>query len=119
MLPTYLGGVPLNDATLNTPYLNSIPSSEQPQYPGALDLEKRIENIIRCNAMAMVLQYDSRVIAMPAPCRPMQVGASLVARRARRMQGVPAERPGQLDKNAGAIMASFWASRACQSNEGA
>ncbi|MFK7830453.1 MAG: pyruvate dehydrogenase (acetyl-transferring), homodimeric type [Congregibacter sp.] len=49
-------GVPLSEATLNTPYVNTIPLSEQPAYPGDIELEKRIENIIRWNAMAMVLQ---------------------------------------------------------------
>lgn len=48
--------VPLNEATLNTPYINTIPASLQPAYPGNIELEKRIENIIRWNAMAMVLQ---------------------------------------------------------------
>jgi len=42
--------------SLNTPYLNSIPVSKQPSYPGNLELEKRLENILRWNAMAMVLQ---------------------------------------------------------------
>jgi pyruvate dehydrogenase E1 component len=49
-------GVPLNEATLNTPYVNSIPVTQQGTYPGDIELEKRIENIIRWNAMAMVLQ---------------------------------------------------------------
>ncbi len=49
-------GIPLNEATLNTPYINSIPVSQQPQYPGDIELEKKIENIIRWNAMAMVLR---------------------------------------------------------------
>ena len=49
-------GVPLNDAVLNTPYVNTIPPLEQPPYPGDLELERRLENIIRWNAMAMVLQ---------------------------------------------------------------
>lgn len=48
--------IPVNEATLNTPYINTIPVSEQPQYPGDIALEKRIENINRWNAMAMVLQ---------------------------------------------------------------
>ena len=48
--------VPLNEATLNTPYINSIPLEAQPIYPGDIDLEERIENIIRWNAVAMVLQ---------------------------------------------------------------
>jgi len=49
-------GIVLSEATLNTPYINTIPPSEQPAYPGNIELEKKIENIIRWNAMAMVLQ---------------------------------------------------------------
>ncbi|MFN2288592.1 MAG: pyruvate dehydrogenase (acetyl-transferring), homodimeric type [Chromatocurvus sp.] len=49
-------GVVLAEATLNTPYVNTIPPSDQPAYPGNIELEKRIENIIRWNAMAMVLR---------------------------------------------------------------
>ena len=53
-------GVFLNEATLNTPYVNTIPPVSQPVYPGNIEMEKRIENIIRWNAMAMVMQaYDS------------------------------------------------------------
>ncbi len=50
----------VEDATLNTPYRNTIPLAQQPAYPGPIELEQRIENILRWNAMAMVLQaYDS------------------------------------------------------------
>ncbi|MCB1688676.1 MAG: pyruvate dehydrogenase (acetyl-transferring), homodimeric type [Halioglobus sp.] len=49
-------GIVLNEATLNTPYINTIPVSEQNAYPGDIELEKRIENIVRWNAMAMVLR---------------------------------------------------------------
>ncbi len=50
----------VEDATLNTPYRNTIPLAQQPAYPGNLDVEQRIENINRWNAMAMVLRaYDS------------------------------------------------------------
>ena len=49
-------GVTLSDALLNTPYTNSIGPEEQPPYPGDLELEKRIENIIRWNAAAMILR---------------------------------------------------------------
>jgi hypothetical protein len=49
-------GVVLGEATLNTPYINTIAPSDQPAYPGDLELEKRLENIMRWNAMAMVLQ---------------------------------------------------------------
>ncbi len=41
---------------VNTPYLNTIPVSEQPEYPGDTAVEQRLENILRWNAMAMVLQ---------------------------------------------------------------
>ena len=44
------------EVSVNTPYLNTIPLSEQPPYPGNLEIERRIENILRWNAMAMVLR---------------------------------------------------------------
>jgi pyruvate dehydrogenase E1 component len=34
-------GITLSEATLNTPYINTIPVSEQPAYPGDIELEKR------------------------------------------------------------------------------
>ena len=52
--------VVVNDAVLNTPYRNTIPLQDQPAYPGNIEIEARLENIHRWNAMAMVLQgYDS------------------------------------------------------------
>src|SRR5579883_2448532 len=38
----------------NTPYINTIPADQQPEYPGNLDIERRIRAIVRWNAMAMV-----------------------------------------------------------------
>ena len=53
-------GLVLTDAALNTPYKNTIDVRDQPQYPGNIELETRIGNIIRWNAVAMVLQaFDS------------------------------------------------------------
>ena len=49
-------GVTLSDALLNTPYINTLSPEEQPSYPGDLELEKRLENIIRWNAAAMILR---------------------------------------------------------------
>ena len=43
---------------LNTPYLNTIPLSEQPPFPGNRDIERRIKSIIRWNAMAMVVRAN-------------------------------------------------------------
>ena len=44
--------------TANTPYINTISPHEQPPYPGDAELETRIENIIRWNAMAMVVRAN-------------------------------------------------------------
>ncbi|MYD44725.1 MAG: pyruvate dehydrogenase (acetyl-transferring), homodimeric type [Gammaproteobacteria bacterium] len=53
-------GVVLTDAAMNTPYKNTIPLADEPAYPGDIELESRIESILRWNAVAMVLQaYDS------------------------------------------------------------
>ncbi|MEQ1744088.1 MAG: pyruvate dehydrogenase (acetyl-transferring), homodimeric type [Saprospiraceae bacterium] len=49
---------------LNTPYANTIPADEQPPYPGDLELEKKIENVIRWNAQAMVLQAQDKNLAL-------------------------------------------------------
>ena len=41
--------IPLDEATLNTPYVNTISVSSQPRYPGNLEIEERIEQINRWN----------------------------------------------------------------------
>jgi pyruvate dehydrogenase E1 component len=41
-----------------TPYVNTIPPEEQPEYPGDLALEKRIRALVRWNAMAMVVRAN-------------------------------------------------------------
>lgn len=43
-----------------TPYINTIPFSEQPRYPGNLDIEQRITSIIRWNAMVMVARANKK-----------------------------------------------------------
>jgi len=42
----------------NTPYINTIPAGEDETYPGDLALERRIRNLIRWNAMAMVVRAN-------------------------------------------------------------
>lgn len=44
--------------TANTPYINSIPKSKQPSFPGGREIERRIKSIIRWNAMAMVVRAN-------------------------------------------------------------
>ncbi len=44
--------------TANTPYINTIPHSEEKPYPGNLNIEEHIQNVIRWNAMAMVVRAN-------------------------------------------------------------
>jgi pyruvate dehydrogenase E1 component len=43
---------------LNTPYCNTIPLADQPQYPGNLEIESRISALVRWNALAMVVHAN-------------------------------------------------------------
>ena len=53
-------GVTHTQATLNTAYKNTVSVVEQPAYPGNIEIERRLEELLRWNAVAMVLQaYDS------------------------------------------------------------
>ena len=45
---------------LITPYLNTIPKHEEVPYPGNPDLERRVESLIRWNAMAMVHRQNKK-----------------------------------------------------------
>jgi pyruvate dehydrogenase E1 component len=44
--------------TANTPYINTIPTSKQPKYPGDPEIEWKIRSLIRWNAMAMVVRAN-------------------------------------------------------------
>ncbi|MBC7927450.1 MAG: pyruvate dehydrogenase (acetyl-transferring), homodimeric type [Bryobacteraceae bacterium] len=49
---------------LNTPYVNTIPKDEEVAYPGNRELERRIKNFVRWNALAMVVRankYDDNI----------------------------------------------------------
>lgn len=46
------------DGSLNTPYTNTIPVEQQPDYPGDSEIERRIRSLIRWNAMAMVVRAN-------------------------------------------------------------
>ncbi|WP_027480903.1 pyruvate dehydrogenase (acetyl-transferring), homodimeric type [Deinococcus pimensis] len=53
----YFHGAPIQFKQ-NTPYINTIAAEDQPEYPGDLELERRIRNIIRWNAVAMVVKAN-------------------------------------------------------------
>ena len=42
----------------NTPYINTIPVEDEPEYPGDKDIEKRISRLLRWNATAMVVRAN-------------------------------------------------------------
>src|ERR1700726_1300645 len=44
--------------TAKTPYVNTIPSSVQPDFPGDQQLERRIKSLVRWNAIAMVVRAN-------------------------------------------------------------
>ncbi|HEV8383224.1 MAG TPA: pyruvate dehydrogenase (acetyl-transferring), homodimeric type [Candidatus Acidoferrales bacterium] len=44
--------------TANTPYVNSIPESQQPAFPGDQEIERRIKSMVRWNALAMVVRAN-------------------------------------------------------------
>src|SRR6202161_2608797 len=44
--------------TANTPYVNTIPHSLQPEFPGDQQLERRIKSLVRWNAIAMVVRAN-------------------------------------------------------------
>jgi pyruvate dehydrogenase E1 component len=53
-----LGGARL-PFTAKTPYVNTIPVEEQPEYPGDLKIERKIRHLLRWNGMAMVSRANS------------------------------------------------------------
>jgi pyruvate dehydrogenase E1 component len=44
--------------TATTPYVNTIPSSQQPPFPGSQAMERRIKSLVRWNALAMVIRAN-------------------------------------------------------------
>ena len=56
--------IALDEATLNTPYRNTISLDAQPAYPGDIALEERLEKVLRWNAIAMVLRAQDKGIGV-------------------------------------------------------
>ena len=49
---------------VSTPYMNTIPASAEPAYPGEREIERRIKSYIRWNAMAMVVKANRNVAGL-------------------------------------------------------
>jgi pyruvate dehydrogenase E1 component len=54
----YEGGV--SPVVVQTPYVNSIPSDQEPEYPGDLEVERNILRALRWNATAMVVSANRK-----------------------------------------------------------
>src|SRR5690349_4935365 len=46
--------------TANTPYINTIPASQQPVFPGSREIERRIKSLVRWNALSMVVRANRK-----------------------------------------------------------
>src|ERR1700730_14562568 len=44
--------------TATTPYQNTIPTRQQPPFPGSQEMERRIKSLVRWNALAMVVRAN-------------------------------------------------------------
>jgi pyruvate dehydrogenase E1 component len=44
--------------TASTPYVNTIPASQQPAFPGNQAIERRIKSLVRWNALSMVVRAN-------------------------------------------------------------
>ncbi|GGO90432.1 pyruvate dehydrogenase E1 component [Nocardioides phosphati] len=66
--------VPLN---ATTPYVNTIPTDEEPAHPGELDVERRIRSAVRWNAMMMVLRANKESSELGGHLSSFQSAATL------------------------------------------
>src|SRR5262245_5580549 len=44
----------------NTPYVNTIPVEDEPEYPGDREIERKLKSLMRWNAMALVVRANRR-----------------------------------------------------------
>ncbi|KGQ38861.1 pyruvate dehydrogenase (acetyl-transferring), homodimeric type [Gallibacterium genomosp. 1] len=70
-----------NDVSLptgmTTDYINTIPVNEEPNYPGNLDLERRIRSVIRWNAIMAVLRASKKDLELGGHMASFQSSATL------------------------------------------
>jgi pyruvate dehydrogenase E1 component len=78
----------------NTPYANTIPASLEPPYPGDEALEQRIRNLIRWNAMAIVLQANKESSELGGHIASYQSAATLYEVGFNHFWHAPSERHG-------------------------
>ena len=62
---------------VTTDYINTIPASEEPNYPGKVDLERRIRGAVRWNAMMMVLRASKKDLELGGHMSSFQSSATI------------------------------------------
>ena len=70
------GGVSLPSG-ITTDYVNTIPVSEQPAYPGNLEIERRIRSYVRWNAVMMVLRGQKKDLDLGGHLSTFQSAATM------------------------------------------
>ena len=70
------GGVSLPSG-ITTDYVNTIPVSEQPAYPGNLEIERRIRSYVRWNAVMMVLRAQKKDLDLGGHLSTFQSAATM------------------------------------------
>jgi len=69
-------GAPL-EIGLQTPYVNTIATDREPEYPGDSAMERKIRSLIRWNAIAMVLQANKETSELGGHIASYQSAATL------------------------------------------
>ncbi|MCC7293272.1 MAG: pyruvate dehydrogenase (acetyl-transferring), homodimeric type [Phycisphaerales bacterium] len=64
-------------ASLTTPYVNTIPASQTPPYPGDRTIERRIKSLMRWNAVAMVVRANRQFPGIGGHISTFQSAATL------------------------------------------
>ncbi|MFC0321982.1 pyruvate dehydrogenase (acetyl-transferring), homodimeric type [Gallibacterium melopsittaci] len=62
---------------MTTDYINTIPVSEEPNYPGNLDLERRIRGAVRWNAIMAVLRASKKDLELGGHMASFQSSATI------------------------------------------
>ncbi|AKZ66040.1 pyruvate dehydrogenase (acetyl-transferring), homodimeric type [Candidatus Palibaumannia cicadellinicola] len=65
-----------NDTTISN-YINSIPVEDEPEYPGNLNLERRIRSVIRWNTMMIVLNASKKNLDLGGHIASFQSSATI------------------------------------------
>ncbi|KYP97112.1 pyruvate dehydrogenase, partial [Sodalis-like endosymbiont of Proechinophthirus fluctus] len=71
------GGVSITQSAAGRNYINTIPVEEEPEYPGNLELERRIRSAIRWNAVMIVLHASRKDLELGGHMASFQSSATI------------------------------------------